>query len=323
MVLIQKEALDRMAPSFIGMQVFNQEHIQGVPYEELIQAFTDGTVKADGVVSAVSWNEKTGWYDGNLIVWDEATVGNIESGNYYPSCAYLPGENPDDIGPGGKWHNIPFDEEIVNGKYTHLAIVPQPRYEGAKFFENSSGGNRMRFFKILTGKEKQNAAPPADPPKQDPKTLAEPDKGMENAGETSVDMNSEVQLPSGEKVPLSALVEAYKAKTGPAPQENSLSPDDEVNIDGASVKISALIEAYQGKNNAVLPQETPAELPMEKQNAAPSKEKQNAAPAPDHMLTVKRAAAGGSRVSFDDIETEDDRLERGRQRYSLPKKKGA
>ena len=325
MVLIQKEALDRMAPTFVGMPVFNEDHIKGVPYEELIQAFSDGKFKADGVVSAVSWNEKTGWFDGDLIVWDDATSQNIESGSYFPSCAYIPGENPGDTGPGGKWHNIPYDEEIVNGKYTHLAIVPRPRYEGAKFYENSTGGNRMLLRIFGKSKEKQNAAPPADPPKQDPKAPAEPDKGMENASE--VDMNSEVQLPSGETVPLSALIEAYKAKAGPAPQENSLSPDDEVDIDGTPVKIAALIEAYQSKNNAIPPQDTPGELPMdpakEKQNAAPSREKQNAAPAPDHMAVVRRAATGGGQMSFDDIETEDDRLARGRERYSLPKKKGA
>jgi len=327
MVLIQKEALDRMAPTFVGMPVFNEEHIRGVPYEELVQAFTDGKIKADGVVSAVSWNTGTGWFDGDLIVWDDATAQNIESGNYFPSCAYIPGENPGDTGPGGKWHNIEYDEEIVNGKYTHLAIVPQPRYEGAKFFENSLGGNRMRLFKIGKGKEKQNAAPPAEPPKPETKPAAESKEGMENAGE-EVDANSEVELPSGEKIPLSTLIEAYKAKAGPGEQANSLSPDDEVDIDGAPVKISALIEAYQAKNNAILPQDTPAELPMdeskEKQNSVPPKEKQNAAtPGQDHMAIVRKAAKGGGTASFDDIETEDDRLARGRELYSLPARKGA
>lgn len=53
--------------------------------------------------------------------------------DYSVSCAYLPKA----FGIGGTWHNTPYDREVTELEFTHLALVPDPRYEDAKIYENS------------------------------------------------------------------------------------------------------------------------------------------------------------------------------------------
>jgi hypothetical protein len=53
--------------------------------------------------------------------------------DYSVSCAYIPKA----FGIGGTWHNTPYDREVTELEFTHLALVPDPRYEDAKIYENS------------------------------------------------------------------------------------------------------------------------------------------------------------------------------------------
>jgi hypothetical protein len=81
-VLILKDALDKMAPSFIGKPVVDLTHKDATPenFEKI----------ADGVISDVYWKDEIGWYCCDFIVWDEETKKNIESGKFSVSCAYVP-----------------------------------------------------------------------------------------------------------------------------------------------------------------------------------------------------------------------------------------
>lgn len=68
----------------------------------------------------------------NFLVFDDKGKEVIAK-DYSVSCAYLPKA----FGIGGTWHNTPYDREVTELEFTHLALVPDPRYEDAKIYENA------------------------------------------------------------------------------------------------------------------------------------------------------------------------------------------
>lgn len=141
-LLLTKSAIDSMRSSFIGKPVVNNEHKAVNP-----EWFKEG--KADGVVVGGLFNSDDAWEHVDFLVWDSSTKKNARGG-FQLSCAYTPGEV--DWTPG-KHHNLPYDGVILNGAYTHLAVVPSPRYEGAVIYANSKGEN-MILELLGLGKDK-------------------------------------------------------------------------------------------------------------------------------------------------------------------------
>jgi len=133
-VLVEKPALDKMLASFNGRPVFNEKH-KDVGGDD----FSIG--RADGIVTNARYNSEDGWYWADVMVWDEDTKANCKNG-YSLSCAY----DVKKWGPGGIHNNIPYDREVLEGEYTHLAIVPNPRYEGARIIYNNGGLMKLKFW---------------------------------------------------------------------------------------------------------------------------------------------------------------------------------
>ncbi len=134
-VLVSKEVLDKMNASMAGRPIFNVMH-----KEVTNQDFSAG--HADGVAAHdAKFNPEKGWFEVTGLFWDEETLANIRNG-YNVSCAY-------DVkrwGPGGVHNNIPYDREVLEGEYTHLAIVDNPRYERAKIIHNQGGPMKLKFW---------------------------------------------------------------------------------------------------------------------------------------------------------------------------------
>jgi uncharacterized small protein (DUF1192 family) len=144
MVLVTEEALERMAKSFIGKPVVDWDHAEVWP-----AMIAEG--KADGIVSDV-WKGEDGWWHCSFEVWDAEAIRHCESGDWFVSCAYIPTEIDK---KGGKHHSIPYTEEVLDGEYTHLALVKNPRYENARIRANSKteeGGGYKMAFKWLSNK---------------------------------------------------------------------------------------------------------------------------------------------------------------------------
>lgn len=153
MVLVGQDALARMAQSFVGKPVIDVIHKDVQP-----ETVADGD--ADGIVTRVWLDGESGWWMAEFLVWNPETQQHCESPAYSVSCAYEP-TDVDDV--GGEYHNIPYAENILNGQYTHLAIVTSPRYEGARIFVNSKGGKMSwRFWE----KGARKNAAPLDPAKE-------------------------------------------------------------------------------------------------------------------------------------------------------------
>lgn len=119
-ILIDTEAMQRMSKSFaakplyVGHQEVNLDTIQN---------------DADGWVVRSFYNELDGCLWAECLAISDAAhtaIGN----RWAVSNAYRPTE----WGTGGSWHNIDYNRKIVNAEFTHLALVPDPRYEEAKIY---------------------------------------------------------------------------------------------------------------------------------------------------------------------------------------------
>lgn len=87
-----------------------------------------------GVVSDVWFDEKDGWYWCDGVIWDETAQNLITDQGWSVSCSYDVLKADDD---GGSENNIPYDMEFLDGVFTHLALVNNPRYERANIVFNS------------------------------------------------------------------------------------------------------------------------------------------------------------------------------------------
>jgi hypothetical protein len=146
-VLVQRPFLNKVAKSFEGKPVIDEVHKNAKPenFQEI----------ADGMVSRI-WTDPTdGWDWCEFFVWDEQALAHCHDPSYHVSCAYEPTQVDKS---GGKYHNIEYDQEFLDGAYTHLAIVKDPRYEGANIVWNSVGGKQMDLFKIFRSNTSEEVA---------------------------------------------------------------------------------------------------------------------------------------------------------------------
>ncbi len=87
-----------------------------------------------GVVSDVWYNPEINWYECAGVIWDKTAENLITDKGWSVSCSYDV-KLADDS--GGTENNIPYDIEFLDGVFTHLAIVDNPRYERANIVFNS------------------------------------------------------------------------------------------------------------------------------------------------------------------------------------------
>lgn len=119
-ILIDTDNLKSMIPTFVGKPVY-------VRHQEVdLDTMKD---KACGYVTDSFYNELDGWLWVKMLVTDDDGFLAIANG-WSVSNAYVPTE----WGAGGTHHNCPYDRKIIGGEFTHLAIVPDPRYEEAKIY---------------------------------------------------------------------------------------------------------------------------------------------------------------------------------------------
>ena len=102
-----------------------------------------------GVVNSVWYDDKDGWYWCDGIIWDSKAQKLITDKGWSVSCSYDV-KTADD--KGGTENNIKYDMEFLDGVFTHLALVNNPRYERANIVFNSktfnidNGGNGSGNF---------------------------------------------------------------------------------------------------------------------------------------------------------------------------------
>lgn len=239
---------------------------------------------AVGYIADVWFNSEDGWWWCSGTIHNDAAKDMIRRGASV-SCSYRVA----DTAVGGAYHNAKYDEEITDFEGMHLAIVDNPRYERAVIRLNSKPTPSMFKFlkKLLGGETKDNAAAPTP---------------EEVSGESCIEID-------GKQVALKALVERYNAV-----------PSDEVDVDGKKVKINELVAAY--KANEAAKAEKEEEEKKERENAIKAKTEADAKAAADKKAFDDLAAARDNAIADNtavSLDTPEDRLNRGRVRYSLKK----
>lgn len=233
----------------------------------------------DGAV-VESFPGSNGWEQIRFLVWDPETkracqMAKNSGDNYQISCAYIPTQTD---GKPGLWHNVPYDETILDGEYTHFAIVPNPRYEGAVIFANSlkEGGKDMVMELLFGGKK----------------------VALDKAAPVSID-GKEVSI--GELVNSFLAAEAVKAKPmTPEELANALKDDaTELEVAGKKVTVGELKAKHAAAlKNAADEAEAKKKADEEAKNAADAAakkaadEKANASGDADDFK-IKQNAGGG------------------------------
>lgn len=130
--LLPLTTLDKMRHTAAGKPVVgksgNFDHAKIIPGK-----------KYDGTATDSFWDGESGWEAFHFDGMNEETAQACERG-FQVSCAYVPTEVDE---TPGVWHNVPYDAVILDGEYTHFAVVPNPRYEGAEIelLNSKDGGN--------------------------------------------------------------------------------------------------------------------------------------------------------------------------------------
>ena len=334
-VLVSKEALDRMAPSFKGCPVIfiPELHNDADKNNSFNLDDPEAPMPAGIVAEKPVWGED-GWLWVNLLVWDEGAIDALENKKHNVSCSYI----TDEEGPGGIWHELPYDAEVIDGHYMHMAIVPRPRYEGSRVFANCKGGPDnmgINLFKkknaaapAITDKKPDGVGPAAAEPAKDPAQAPATDdkKVLENDDSTEVDVN-------GTRVPLHELISDYVEKQGAGePAGEEIAPETLVALpDGTQVSIADLIASYSGGDEGA-GEPAPAMTNSTDADAddAGGKDtdpvKANSASKKTAPRTVNKklqnAATSGDAFAVDTPMTKSERAALGRARYGLGKEKG-
>lgn len=136
-VYVSQDALHKSMQTMKGRPVII-DHQTGITPENMQEY-------AVGYVTGVDINPIEAGCDCQFVIFDDKGKEVIADG-YSVSCAY----KPIAFGPGGTWHNVPYDREIVELEFTHLALVQNPRYEDAKVYENAKDrdGSEGRWITV-------------------------------------------------------------------------------------------------------------------------------------------------------------------------------
>lgn len=153
MILLREETLRKMDPTMGGVPVvFDLNHLTREEGEEIARAEKKGA-NIEGIVNKSFFNEWDGRHWCEIQVWDEKALAAIDQG-IGVSNAYIIKSKA----PGGEYHAVKYDEEVMDGEYDHLLITASPRYEEAKIltptqFEEYNEKRKAQLALVTNSKE--------------------------------------------------------------------------------------------------------------------------------------------------------------------------
>ena len=223
---LTKETIDKMAPTFIGKPVLiNHKKVGPENFKN----------EAVGYVINVKFNPNDAWFHCDFLITDEKARELIEKQNYSVSCAYnvISGKE------GGSYHDIPYDGEITDGQFTHLALVENPRYEDSRISKQIPEmlvNDKSAHF--ITNKEESDM------------NIKELVNSIFNkkADGTKENVNPIVML-NGKEYPLATVLEAIQEKFNAEGEMKGVMADDSqiVDINGHQYSIGEAKNALKEK----------------------------------------------------------------------------
>lgn len=306
-ILVETPAMKEMGPSMVGCPIY--VYHQDVDYSKIEEA--------DGIVTECFYNEADGWLWAKFMAISDDAHRKIADG-WSVSNAYIPLESAE----GGTFHNVPYDRQITKAEFTHLAIVPNPRYEKAQIFTpeqfkeyNSGLINKMNELK----NSKEGA----------PKMLK-----IFKREESGIDQDTILEV-DGKPVAIKEMINALKnAKKNEAEEEDKKKKDEEekVNMDSIltvgdeKMSLAELCNRYTNmkKNSEDEDAKKKEEEDKEKENESDSEDeddkKEKEEDEKKNQMDVLLNAHNNKNASTPRaIDTTMDKLARGTSRYGSQK----
>ncbi len=321
-ILVDTAACKRMCATGRGKPVYIGH--QNVDLKNIKQ-------EANGYITDSFYNELDGWLWFEFMAIDDAMYQRIANGDSV-SNAYIPTE----WGPRGTKNNCAYDREIVNADFTHLAIVPDPRYEGAKIFtpdEFKTYQEMMRRELLELQNANDESAKGNKPMFKFLKTKREEVQNPD--AETQVEFKNEkgdVLNPT-----VKELIEVYNAKKNADDEaaakkkaeedeekKEKMNEDTEIDVgDGTMVPLKEMMNVYcdmmkskgsEMKNSA---EKEAADKAAADKKAAEDKAALEVKNANEKKAEELRNANRNPKTTT--IDTSLDKVERGKQRYGSSK----
>lgn len=161
-ILILENAIKQMDTTFPGCPVYVQ-HVNEVDLGEIEK----GAPRAeDGWVMESFFNDADGKHWTKFIVLTDEGHDAIQKG-WTLSNAYKVKRTND---RPSEWHGVPYDQEVMEGEYEHLAIVPNPRYTESKVltpeqFKAHNSQKKAELLRLANSKDDNEGDPEMKLPK--------------------------------------------------------------------------------------------------------------------------------------------------------------
>lgn len=312
-ILVDTDTMKRMAASFVGKPVY--VYHQDVNLDTLQE-------EMDGVVSDCFYNELDGWLWSKFIVVSDEGQDKIKEG-WSVSNAYI----PLGWGDGGTQHNVPYNRKVLDAEFTHLAIVPNPRYEKADIYtpEEYRQYQEERRNEL---KQIQNSKPTGA---KIMLKLFKTDRKEVTANEADENTLVEITNAKGEKQEVSikdmaAAVIKNAEDEAKKKEEEKTNMEDEVQVGDEKMPLKELVNRYNAmmkknsddadkeKKNAEekAAEEKKAEEEKKENEKIAEEEKKNAS----KLEELKNAADKGAAATVV-VQTIQNKVALGKSRYSL------
>lgn len=300
-VFIDGPTLVEAAPTFVGMPVYIGH--QKVDLENIKE-------QAAGYVSESFFNQNDGWFWVKFIAIDDAAHEAIKKG-WGVSNAYIPTES----GPSGTHNNIPYTREITQALYTHLAIVPDPRYEQACVFTPEAyrlyqNETRVRLNELINSKTNE--------PTNGGKKMSFNLFKTKREAVTTVDEDTMIELQNGKTVKVADMVAALEAQADAEEKQNAINAATVV-VKGQKMTVAELAEKYNAMCDEKTNEDTDAGKDGDdgEENGKDEDEKTNGDLNPDMTADMMNSDEGDEKKNAEDEADEDAKDEEDEKTNAL------
>lgn len=312
-ILVDADAMKRMAPSFAGKPLFVGH--QNVPIKNIED-------EADGYVTDCFYNELDGWLWSKILVTSNKGMKAVNNG-WSVSNAYVPMA----WGGGGSHHNVDYNRKIGEAEFTHLAIVPDPRYENAKIFSPDEykryneakrteinelrNSKRKPMFKFFKNEKKEISVNEVDDD-----TIVELQNGKTiTVGEMNAALAEAEADPMLKKIAQYEALENAKKSMKKNDKEDTAGTKDEKEVeeDGEEKMNEAEEAEYKrlSEKKNRMKKNAEGEKDEKKNSTEPTAEEIKAF----NELKNAKAAAAGTQYTGPKVDLDVDQLARGKARY--------
>jgi hypothetical protein len=289
MVFIGEDTIKHMNSTFPGKPVF-VFHVKDVDPE---------TMEEDGWVSESFFNKADGKNWVKFLVTTQQGLEAVRKG-WKLSNAYFAKSSSG----GGTCNGVEYQEEVMEGEYEHLAIVPNPRYEESVIltpdeFKAYNAKKELELSKLTNSAD--------DNPKGEGSVMFFKKTKVENSAELEGMMitleKSKKDVTVKEAI---SLADKFSNMNGYAADDHMVKCNDD-----EEMSVSDLRDSYNSMKNSEkerLEKEAAAKLENEEEEEDPAEGEAGAAEADKGRGTKKNAADKGKKAPKDKAATEAARV---------------